>query len=103
MREANVIVDVTLRPMYLGPQFTRALKKDNTTRRQPIIILDLDTVSIYEESVWDDDRSIVGLRKFYALRDMAVSEYSQGEQDGHSVLHFSLQCKFYFRQSCSSS
>ncbi|KAF8814601.1 hypothetical protein BYT27DRAFT_7249906 [Phlegmacium glaucopus] len=49
-------------------------KKSSPTTRQPVFIVDSDTASIHskpEESTWDDERGIVTLRKYYALRDEA--------------------------------
>ncbi|KAF8957811.1 hypothetical protein BDZ97DRAFT_2061970 [Flammula alnicola] len=49
-------------------------KKSSATTRQPIFIVDHDTVSINsqsEEPTWDDERGIVALRKYYAFRDEA--------------------------------
>ena len=49
-------------------------KSSSPTTRQPIFVVDSDTVSIHskpEESTWDDERGITTLRKYYALRDEA--------------------------------
>lgn len=49
-------------------------KKSSPTTRQPVFIVDSDTVSIHskpEESTWDDEHGITTLRKYYALRDEA--------------------------------
>ena len=49
-------------------------KKSSPTTRQPVFVVDSDTVSIHskpEESTWDDERGITTLRKYYALRDEA--------------------------------
>ncbi|KAF8148662.1 hypothetical protein B0H34DRAFT_802878 [Crassisporium funariophilum] len=51
-------------------------KKSSPTTRQPIFVVDSDTASINsqtEETIWDDERGIITLRKFYALRDEAVN------------------------------
>ncbi len=76
---------------------------DDTTRRQPIFVVDLDTLSIHskgEESVWDDEQGIVAQRKFYALRDEAentVSESKRTWMDSPFSI-FALQCELH---SCS--
>ena len=49
-------------------------KKSSPTTRQPILVVDSDTVSIHskpEESTWDDEHGITTLRKYYALQDEA--------------------------------
>ncbi|KAF9560634.1 hypothetical protein CPC08DRAFT_466596 [Agrocybe pediades] len=56
-------------------------KEDSPTTRQSIYIVDSDTASLgaiqnddgndYTTSTWDDERGIVALRKFYALKDEA--------------------------------
>ena len=49
-------------------------KKSSPTTRQPVFVVDSDTVSIHskpEESTWDDEHGITTLRKYYALRDEA--------------------------------
>jgi len=49
-------------------------KKSSPTTRQPVFIVDSDTVSIHskpDEFTWDDERGITNLRKYYALRDEA--------------------------------
>jgi hypothetical protein len=46
------------------PSKSIASKKDDTTRRQPIFVVDLDTISVHskgEESVWDNEQDIVAL------------------------------------------
>jgi serine/arginine repetitive matrix protein 2 len=85
-----------------SPSKSVASKKGDTTRRQPIFIVDLDTVSTHskgEESVWGDERGIVALRKFYALRDEAenVTESRKIWMDTPFSI-FALQCKSYFRR-----
>ena len=49
-------------------------KKSSPTTRQPVFVVDSDTVSIHskpDESTWDDEHGITTLRKYYALRDEA--------------------------------
>ena len=62
----RVTVGTTQNLMYLSPRFMKLLrrkssasKKDNTTRRQAIFIVDSDKILIHskgEELVWDDER-----------------------------------------------
>lgn len=60
-----------------SPAPTLLSKKSSPTTRQPIFVVDSDTVgSIHskpeeESSFWDDEHGIVTLRKYYALRDEA--------------------------------
>jgi len=72
---------------------------DDMTRRQPIFVVDSDTLSIHskgEGSVWDDERGIVALRKFYALRDEAENTVSESKRTWMDTLFsiFALQCEF---------
>ena len=53
-----------------------ASKKSTPTTRQAVFVVDSDTASFDghsqpEESMWNDERGIVALRKYYALRDEA--------------------------------
>ena len=53
-----------------------ASKKSTPTTRQAVFVVDSDTApfdghSQLEESMWNDGRGIVALRKYYALRDEA--------------------------------
>lgn len=76
-------------------------KKDDTTRRQAIFFVDSDTLSVHskgEESIWEDERGIVALRKFYALRDEAENTVFESKRiwmDTPFSLN-ALQCKFPF-------
>ena len=57
-----------------SPAHSLLSKKSSPTTRQPVFVVDSDTVSIHskpEESTWDDERGITTLRKYYALRDEA--------------------------------
>ena len=57
-----------------SPAHSLLSKISSPTTRQPVMIVDSDTVSIHskpEESTWDDERGITTLRKYYALRDEA--------------------------------
>jgi hypothetical protein len=54
-----------------SPAHSLLSKKSSPTTRQPVFVVDSDTVSINskpEESTWDDETT---LRKYYALRDEA--------------------------------
>lgn len=60
---------------------------DSPTTRQPVFIVDGDTASFdahaeaqYEEPVWDDERGIVALRKYYALRDEAQNTVTESRR-----------------------
>jgi hypothetical protein len=80
-------------------------RKDDATTRQPIFIVEPDTISIHskgEEPVWDDERGIVALRKFYALRDEAENTVLESKKiwtdTPFSV--FAVQCKSLLDRSC---
>lgn len=84
----------------VGPSPTRSIasRKDDPTTRQTILIVDPDTMSVHskgEETVWDDERGIVALRKFYALRDEAENTVTESKRiwidTPFSI--FALQCK----------
>ena len=58
-------------------------KKSTPTTRQPVFVVDSDTVSIHskpEESTWDDERGITTLRKYYALRDEAENVVDESKR-----------------------
>jgi hypothetical protein len=58
-------------------------KKSSPTTRQPVFVVDSDTVSIHsqpEESTWDDERGITTLRKYYALRDEAENVVDESKR-----------------------
>jgi serine/arginine repetitive matrix protein 2 len=85
----------------VGPSPSKlvASRKDETPRCQPIFIVDSDTLSVHskgEESVWDDERGIVALRKFYALRDEAENTVSESKKlwSDTPFSIFALQCKY---------
>ena len=90
----------------VGPSPSRSLasKKDDTTRRQAIFVVDSDTLSVHskgEELVWYDERGIVVLQKFYALRDEAENTVLESKKIWMSTPFsiLALQCKFYFNQT----
>ncbi|KAF8867965.1 hypothetical protein CPB84DRAFT_1810241 [Gymnopilus junonius] len=58
-------------------------KKSSPTTRQAIYVVDSDAASVNlnpEDSVWDDERGIVALRKYYALRDEAHETVSESRR-----------------------
>jgi serine/arginine repetitive matrix protein 2 len=58
-------------------------KKSSPTTRQPVFVVDSDTVSVHsqpEESTWDDERGITTLRKYYALRDEAENVVDESKR-----------------------
>ena len=115
--EAKVIVDTTRNPTSHGPPSMKLLrrksvqvppslasKRDDTTRRQAIFVVDSDTLSVHskgEESVWYDERGIVVLRKFYAYVTRQGTQYWRVRRYGWTppFSFFALQCKFYFNQT----
>jgi len=61
---------------------------NSPTIHQPVYIVDSDTASLHHHrssnsddfavsSIWDDERGIVALRKYYALRDEAQTTVSE--------------------------
>jgi serine/arginine repetitive matrix protein 2 len=72
-------------------------KKSSPTACQPIFIVEPDTASMDSppgQSIWDDERGIVALRKYYALRDEAQDTVTESKlqwiDTPFSV--FALQC-----------
>lgn len=69
---------------------------------QPVFIVDSDTASIYSNvdettSLWDDERGIVALRRYYALQDEARSTVTESKRvwtDTPSSI-FAVRCKSY--------
>ena len=60
-----------------SPAQSLSSKKSSPTTRQPVFIVDYDTICIHskpEESTWDDERGITTLRKYYALGDHNEAE-----------------------------
>jgi hypothetical protein len=61
-----------------------------------VFIVDAETASI--NSTWDDERGIVALRKYYALRDEAEEAVTESKlvwQDTPFSL-FAVQCEYPF-------
>ncbi|KAF9482957.1 hypothetical protein BDN70DRAFT_892146 [Pholiota conissans] len=61
--------------------------EDSPTTRQAVFIVDGDTAtydahaeSCHEESIWDDERGIIALRKYYALRDEAQTTVTESRR-----------------------
>ncbi|KAF9527941.1 hypothetical protein CPB83DRAFT_855475 [Crepidotus variabilis] len=57
--------------------------KDDSTTHQAVFIVEEDTASINtvgDEPVWDEERGIVALRKFYALRDEVETTVSESRR-----------------------
>ncbi|TFK33165.1 hypothetical protein BDQ12DRAFT_448473 [Crucibulum laeve] len=66
-----------------SPARSLASKKSSPTTCQPIFIVDADTASIHSTnsmSVWDDERGIVALRKYYALRDEVTTTVTESKR-----------------------
>lgn len=60
-----------------------SILKDSPTTRQAVYIVDSDTASINsrpDESTWDDEKGIVALRKYYALRDEAKDTVTESKR-----------------------
>ena len=59
------------------------LSKKSTTECQPIFIVDPEMASIDslspEPSIWDDERGVVALRRYYALRDEAQDTITESK------------------------
>ena len=98
--EAPVIDGGTRNLISHAPPCTRLLKKpllskkSTPTTRQPVFVVDSDTLSIHskpEESTWDDERGITTLRKYYALRDEAENVVVESKRTWlDTPFHFSL-------------
>jgi len=89
----------------LGQVTTNPNKEDSPTTRQSIYVVDSDTASLggmqggdgddYTTSTWDDERGIVALRKFFALKDEAqvtVNESRRIWKDTPFSM-FAIQCE----------
>lgn len=68
-----------------SPDMTVASKKSTPTTRQAVFVVDSDTASFDghaqpEESMWSDERGIVALRKYYALRDEAHTTVTESRR-----------------------
>lgn len=84
-----------------SPNQSIASKKSSPTVCQPIFIVEPDTASLDlspEQSIWDDERGIVALRKYYALRNEAQDTVTESKRQWMDTPFsiFALQCKLYF-------
>ncbi|PPQ91217.1 hypothetical protein CVT25_001175 [Psilocybe cyanescens] len=81
----ETIEEEMLNSNHTSPAHSVPSKKSSTspTTRQAVFIVDSDTASLSskpEESVWDDERGIVALRKYYALRDEAQNTVTESRR-----------------------
>ncbi|KAG1723926.1 uncharacterized protein EDB91DRAFT_1171738, partial [Suillus paluster] len=56
---------------------------DSTTKaigRAPVFVADPETASVDSVSLWDDERGIMALRKYYALRDEAQDTVTESQR-----------------------
>jgi serine/arginine repetitive matrix protein 2 len=94
--------------MSIGSSPAQSLTSTNSTPTtcQPIFIVDSDAASIDtlspESSIWDDERGIVALRKYYALREEAQDTVTESKQQWLDTPFsvFALQCKALIPMSC---
>ncbi|KAF9457373.1 hypothetical protein BDZ94DRAFT_1175700 [Collybia nuda] len=73
-RASRSSVYETIQEEMSSPDPSPMSKKSSPTVCQPIFIVEPDTASMDSppgQSIWDDERGIVALRKYYALRDEA--------------------------------
>jgi hypothetical protein len=96
--EAMVIVDVSLKPGLLDHRYMRLLKRKCPTvlplpghlDRRRVVLRHLKLFSLLRlvssidlttgTSVWDDERGIVALRKYYALKDEAQDTVTESKR-----------------------
>jgi len=57
-------------------------KRSSPTVQQPIFVVDSDTISFSEDTIpiWDDERGIVALRRYYELREEAEDTVKESRQ-----------------------
>jgi serine/arginine repetitive matrix protein 2 len=91
-----------------SPARSLASKMSSMTACQPIFIVDPETASIDSlspgSSIWDDERGIMALRKYYALRDEAQDMVTESKRQWLDTPFsvFALQCKcLYLRLDIS--
>jgi serine/arginine repetitive matrix protein 2 len=67
-----------------------------TIGRAPLYIVDPETASVDSVSLWDDERGIMALRKYYALRDEAQDTVTESKQVWHDTPFsiFAVQCEY---------
>ena len=82
-------------------------KRSSPTTRQPVFVLDSDTVSVHlkpEESTWDDEHGITTLRKYYALRDEAETAVVESKRTWldppFSLSALQSRCCFFLHSFC---
>jgi hypothetical protein len=65
-----------------------------------VFIVDHDTASVH--SIWDDERGIVALRKYYALRTEAENTVTDSKRTWLDTPFsvFALQCQFVSIELC---
>ncbi|KAH9487444.1 hypothetical protein JR316_0001520 [Psilocybe cubensis] len=78
-------IEEELQSSHSSPAHSLPSKKssDDPTTTQGVFIVDSDTASLNsrpEESTWDDERGIVALRKYYALRDEAQTTVTESRR-----------------------
>ncbi|KAG2030786.1 hypothetical protein BDR03DRAFT_161432 [Suillus americanus] len=67
----------------LGPATNNIQLPDSTTKiigRTPVFVADPETASVDSVSLWDDERGITALRKYYALRDEAEDTVTESQR-----------------------
>lgn len=80
--------------------------KMGSSTGQPVFIVDPETASIDTlnpgSSVWDEERGIVALRKYYALRDEAQDTVTESKRQWLDTPFsvFALQCEFTISCAC---
>jgi serine/arginine repetitive matrix protein 2 len=91
-----------------SPTRSVSTKKSSPTVCQPVFVVEHEMASVNSasvNSVWDDERGIVALRRYYALRDEAQDTVTESkrmwEDTPFSV--FALQCKTHFLVSSNKS
>ncbi|KAG1854418.1 hypothetical protein DFJ58DRAFT_787853 [Suillus subalutaceus] len=67
----------------LGPATNNIQLPDSATKiigRTPVFVADPETASVDSVSLWDDERGITALRKYYALRDEAEDTVTESQR-----------------------
>ncbi|KAG1849200.1 hypothetical protein F4604DRAFT_1811164 [Suillus subluteus] len=71
------------RTRLLGPATNNIQLPDSATKiigRTPVFVADPETASVDSVSLWDDERGITALRKYYALRDEAEDTVTESQR-----------------------
>ena len=65
----------------------------------PVFVVDPETSSVDSFSLWDDERGITALRRYYALRDEAEGAVTESKSTWSDTPFsvFALQCEWYGR------